>query len=159
MASKGYGWTYNGAWQFVDDRRPLARGTRPGTTSCRAFGVNYRLADNSVVRFAYARFRMPLSNLRDTLGDFVNQYTGYAQTTNTLGLANGRPQQVLNDPFPAINPVQEGVGQTLGRYTGLGNAVSFDQYAIRPQFNDRFNVSYQRQLWAGMVLDASYFFN
>ena len=68
------------------------------------FGVNYRLGDNSVVRFAYARFRMPLSNLRDTLGDFVNQYTGFAQTTNTLGLFNGRPQQVLNDPYPVHQP-------------------------------------------------------
>jgi len=44
-----------------------------------------------------------------------------AQTTNTLGLANGRPQQVLSDPYPAINPVQEEIGQSLGRYTGLGN--------------------------------------
>ena len=108
---------------------------------------------------AYARFRMPLSNLRDTLGDFVNQYTGYAQTTNTLGLANGRPQQVLSDPYPAINPVQEEVGQALGRYTGLGNAVSYDQYHILPQINDRFNLSYQRQIWGGFIVDAAYFMN
>ena len=158
MASKGYSWAYNGAWQFVTSEDRSAWSTAWNNFMPR-FGVNYRLADNSVLRLAYARFRMPLSNLRDTLGDFVNQYTGYAQTTNTLGLLNGRPQQVLNDPYPGINPVQEGVGQTLGRYTGLGNPVSFDQYAIRPQINDRFNLSYQRQLWAGMVLDASYFFN
>ena len=51
------------------------------------------------------------------------------------------------------------MGQTLGRYTGLGNAVSFDQYQILPQLNDRINISYQRQIWGGFVLDAAYFFN
>jgi hypothetical protein len=158
MASKGYGWIYNGAWQFASEDDRSLWSTSLNNFMPR-FGVNYRLEDQSVLRFAYARFRMPLSNLRDTLGDFVNQYTGFAQTTQTLGLFNGRPQQVLNDPYPANNPVQEGVGQTLGRYTGLGNAVSYDQYAIRPQMNDRFNFSYQRQLPWGMVIDAAYFFN
>jgi hypothetical protein len=158
MASKGYSWTYNGAWQFTtaEDR---SLWNTSWTNFLPRFGVNYRLADNSVLRFAYARFRMPLSNLRDTLGDFVNQYTGFAQTTNTLGLFNGRPQQVLNDPYPSNNPVQEGVGQSLGRYTSLGNAVSFDQFAIRPQMNDRLNISYQRQLPWNMVIDAAYFIN
>ena len=60
---------------------------------------------------------MPTTNVRDTLGDFVNQYTGFAQTTTTLGLANGVPQQTLADPFPANNPVIEPYGQDYGRYT------------------------------------------
>jgi hypothetical protein len=158
MASKGYSWIYNGAWRFTtpDDRRVWS-------TTWKNFlprvGVNYRLADDSVVRVAYARYQMPITNVRDTLGDFVNQYTGYAQTTTTLGLANGRPQQVLADPFPANNPVQQPTGKDLGRYTGLGTAVSFDQYELRPQINDRVNVSYQTQIWGGIVFDAAYFFN
>src|SRR6185503_10571768 len=110
-------------------------------------GVNYRLGDDAVVRFAYARFMMPISNVRDTLGDFVNQYAGYAQTTTTLGLANGRPQQQLSDPFPANNPVQQPTGQALGRYTGLGGAVSFGEYQLRPQINDGFDLSVQKDLW------------
>jgi hypothetical protein len=122
-------------------------------------GVNYQMGDNSVARFAYARFRMPISAVRETLGAFVDQYTGYAQTTTTLGLLNGRPQQVLADPFPANNPVIEPYGQSLGAYTGLGGTVNFDQYEMRPQLNDRFNLSYQRQIWKGMVFEAAYFFN
>jgi hypothetical protein len=158
MASKAYSWIYNGAWQFTtEDNRTV------WDTTWKNFlprvGVNYRIGDNAVVRAAYARFRMPLANLRDTLGDFVNQYTGYAQTTTTLGLANGRPQQALADPYPANNPVQEGTGQELGRYTGLGNAVSYDQYQIRPQLNDRINVGFEKQIFAGIIFDASYFFN
>ena len=82
---------------------------------------------------------MPTSNVRDTLGDFVNQYAGFAQTTMTLGLANGVPRQVLNDPFPAAaNPVIEPYGQAYGRYTNLGSAVTLDEFELRPQINDRF---------------------
>ncbi len=43
---------------------------------------------------------MPTTNVRDTLGDFVNQYSGFAQTTTTLPLANGVPQQTLSNPYP-----------------------------------------------------------
>lgn len=158
MAGKGYSWSYNGAWTFTSSNDRSVWKTSWKNFMPRA-GINYRMGDNSVVRFAYARFMMPISNVRDTLGDFVNQYTGYAQTTTTLGLLGGRPQQVLADPFPANNPVIEPYGQSYGRYTGLGGAVSFDQYNLRPQINDRFNLSYQRQLWKGIIVDASYFFN
>jgi hypothetical protein len=71
-------------------------------------GVNYRLGDESVLRFAYARYVTPTQAIRDTLGAFVDSYAGYAQTTNTLGLAVGVPRQTLANPFPAgLNPVIE----------------------------------------------------
>src|SRR6478735_5177295 len=134
MAAKGYSWVYNGAWQFATDDHRSSWNTSWKNVMPRV-GINYRL------------------------GDFVNQYTGYAQTTTTLGLANGRPQQSLTDPFPANNPVQQPTGQALGRYTGLGSAVSFDEYELRPQINDRYYVSFQKDLWKGLVFDISYFYN
>lgn len=159
MASKGYSYSFNGAWIFTDDDNPRAWSTSPWNFMPR-IGVNYRIGDNTVVRGGYARYMMPTSNVRDTLGDFVNQYTGFAQTTTTLGLANGVPRQTLSDPFPsAVNPVIEPYGQSYGRYTGLGSAVSLDQYELRPQVNDRFTVALQKQIWAGIIADASYFFN
>ncbi len=86
--------------------------------------MNYKLGDDAVVRFAYARYLAPAQGVRDTLGDFVNQYAGYAQTTNTLGLATGVPRQVLANPYPAgVNPVIEPYGQSYGRYTNLGGLV------------------------------------
>ena len=159
MASKGYNYTFNGAWVFASEDNPNAWHSTPWNFLPRV-GVNYRIGSDAVLRAAYARFMMPVSNVRDTLGDFVNQYTGYAQTTTTLGLANGVPRQTLNDPFPSsVNPVIEPYGQTYGRYTGLGSAVSLDQYELRPQVNDRFNVSFQKEVFAKIILDASYFFN
>ena len=159
MASKGYAYSYTGAWVFASESSPNAWHSS-ATNFLGRFGANYRLSDDSVARFGYARYLMPTSNVRDTLGDFVNQYAGYAQTTTTLGLANGVPRQTLADPFPAgSNPVIEPYGQSYGRYTNLGSAVSLDQYELRPQINDRFNVSYQKEMWGRMVVDASYFFN
>jgi predicted porin len=159
MASKGYSYTYNGAWVFASDSNPNAWHATPWNFLPRV-GVNYRLAGDSVLRFAYARYMRATSDVRETLGDFVNQYTGFAQTTTTLGLSAGVPRQVLANPYPsAVNPVTEPYGQDYGRYTGLGGAVSLDQYEQRPQINDRFNVSYQRRIWGGIVTDLSYFFN
>ncbi len=158
MASKGYGYTYNGAWVFTSKDNPHAWHSTWKNFLPRV-GVNYRMNNDSVVRFAYARYLMPTSNVRDTLGDFVNQYAGYAQTTTTLGLAQGVPQQTLARPYPANNPVIEPYGQEYGRYTNLGGAVSLDQYELRPQINDRFNVSYQRRLWWDTIVDLNYFLN
>ena len=60
------------------------------------------------------------------------------------------------------NPAKELVGQfgqSYGRYTNLGGAANLDEYELRPQRNDRFNVSFQKETWRGMIVDLSYFFN
>ena len=167
MASKNYSYTYNGAWIFTSKDSPHAWHVTPWNFLPRV-GVNYRLGEESVLRFAYARYMMPAQAIRDTLGAFVDSYAGYAQTTNTLGLAAGVPRQTLADPFPAsLNPVIEPYGQSYGRYTNLGGAVGsttgapsgLDQYEQRPQINDRFNLSFQRRIWFGIVADVSYFRN
>jgi len=159
LGAKGYSHVYNGAWIFTSEENPHAWASSPLNFLPR-FGANYRLGADSVARLGYARYMMPTTNVRDTLGDFVNQYSGFAQTTTTLGLANGVPRQTLADPFPAdVNPVIEPYGQAYGRYTNLGGAVSLDQYELRPQINDRFTLSYQKSLWGSTVFDASYFFN
>ena len=167
MAGKGYGYTYNGAWIFTSKDSPNAWHSTWKNFMPRA-GVNYRLGDESVLRFAYARYVTPTQAIRDTLGAFVDSYAGYAQTTNTLGLAQGVPRQTLANPFPAgLNPVIEPYGQNYGRYTNLGGGVGstttapsgLDQYEQRPQINDRFNLSYQRKIFGGIVTDISYFFN
>ena len=159
MASKGYKHLYNGAWVFASDDDPNVVDISPWNFLPR-FGAVYNLGGDKVVRFAYGRYLRSYSAVRETLGDYVNQYTGYAQTTNTLGLATGVPRQVLANPYPAtVNPVIEGYGQAYGRYTGLGSTVSLDQWQQQPQINDRFNLSYQQRIWLGIVTDISYFFN
>ncbi len=159
MASKGYSYSYTGAWVFATDSDPNVVHISPWNFLPR-FGTVYKVGQDKVVRFAYGRYLRSYSAVRETLGDFVNQYTGYAQTTNTLGLSNGVPRQALADPYPAAaNPLTEPYGQAYGRYTGLGGAISLDQWNQQPQINDRFNVSYQMKVWLGIVTDFSYFYN
>jgi hypothetical protein len=159
MSSKGYSYTYNGAWIFTTKDSPHAWHSAVWNFLPRA-GVSLRLDKDSVVRVSYARFLNPTTNVRDTLGDFVEQYAGFAQTTNTLGPANGVPRQLLSNPFPSnVNPVIEPYGQAYGRYTNLGGAANLDQYELRPQINDRYNLSYQREIARGIGIEANYFFN
>lgn len=159
MASKGYAYSYTGEWVFATESDRSAWHSTWKNFLPRV-GANYRFGSDSVLRFAYARYMMPTSAVRDSLGDFVTQYAGFAQTTFTLGLLAGVPQQRLSDPYPrSLNPVIEPYGQAYGRYTNLGGAVSLDQFEQRPQINDRFNLSFQKQIWGGAVVDMNYFFN
>ena len=164
---------FNGAWIFTsaDNRHAW---NRLKVNLLPRLGGAYRLNDKSVVRFGWGRYISPSSKVRDPLGDFVNQYAGYSTSTPAPTLAvvapatGVVPRAVLSNPFPAaITPIQQPLGQSLGRYTNLGNSIGtagnatngIDQYQLRPAINDRFSFSYQREIWYKFVLDFEYFHN
>ena len=162
LASKNYSHKFNGAWIFTDAKNRHAWDRYPFELMPR-LGFAFKIDDNSALRFGYARFIQPSSRIRDPLGDFVEQYTGYSTTTFVAATINGVPQATLSNPYPTsgttINPVQLPTEQTLGRYTNLGNAVTLDQYDQRPPLNERFNLSYQRGIWQKMILSLEAFYN
>jgi hypothetical protein len=162
LATKGYQPTYNGAWIFTDENNRNAWG-RSLYNFMPRLGFAFRLDDKSVIRFGYARYMTPSSRIRDPLGDFVNQYTGYSTITNALTPVSGVTPARVSDPFPTTganpNPLQQPTEKSLGRYTNLGNAVSLDEYNLKPQNNDRYSVSYQREVWGRTVLSFDFFFN
>ncbi len=168
LASKGERQLFNGAWVFTTaDNRHAWRQNKFDLMP--RLGGAYRINDKSVFRFGWARYRTPSSKIRDPLGDFVNQYSGFSTTTTAAPLVNnGRPQVRLSDPFPSsLTPIQLPVGQALGRYTNLGNSIGaagnatngLDQFDQHPQINDRISLSYQRGIWGHFVLDVDYFYN
>jgi hypothetical protein len=159
--------TYNGAWIFAT---PEERGAwkRKPTDFLPRLGFAYRIGEKSALRVGWARYIQPSGRIRDSLGDFVAAYTGYSTITNTLNPTfSTNPANtniaLLSNPFPTsgvgFNPVQEPTGQTSGIYTGLGNAVSFDEWDQKPPINDKFTVTYQREIWNKMVFSADYFLN
>jgi hypothetical protein len=168
LAGKGERHTFNGAWIFTsaDNRNAW---NRKVLNLLPRLGGAYRLDDKSVVRFGWGRYMSPSSKIRDPLGDFVNQYAGFSTSTPAPGtISNGRPQATLSNPFPAnLAPIQQPLGQTLGRYTNLGNSIGaaanatngIDQFELNPAINDRFSFSYQREVWGKVVLDFEYFYN
>ena len=159
MASKGYSYIYNGAWVFTTKDNPNVVHISPWNFLPR-FGAVYNLGGDQVVRFAYGRYLRSYSAVRETLGDYVNQYTGLRADHHHARPLQRRAAAGAGQSVPGQrNPVIEPYGQAYGGYTGVGGAVSLDQYEQQPQINDRFNLSYQRRIWGGIVTDVSYFFN
>jgi hypothetical protein len=168
LATKGEKQLFNGAWIFTSaDNRHGWR--RSKFSFLPRVGGALRLSDKSVVRFGWGRFLSPSSRVRDPLGDFVLQYSGFATSTPAPGtISNGRPQATLTNPFPvALAPIQQPLGQTLGRYTNLGNSIGsagnatsgIDPFDVKPQVNDRYSLSYQREVWGHFILDFEFFYN
>lgn len=167
LAQLGQTPKYNGAWIFASDESRTAWHRKP-TEFLPRLGFAYRLGNNSVLRVGWARYVQPSARIRDPLGDFVDAYTGYSTTTNVLAPAYSTTiannvVSLLSNPFPTsgvgFNPVQLPTGQSLGRYTGLGNAVNFDEYEQRPPINDKITAVYQREIWNKMVFSVDYFVN
>jgi hypothetical protein len=159
LAGRNITQQFNGAWQFADENK---RGAweREKFNLLPRIGLAFRVDDKSALRFGYSRYLAPSQRIRDPLGDFVEQYTGFTTTSFVLPLVGGVPQQTLSNPFPAgRNPVQPEVGQSLGRYTNLGNSFTLDALEQKPPVNDRFSLSYQREVWGRIVLDFDYFLN
>src|SRR5262249_28810848 len=155
------------AWIFTDANNRNAWSRNAGNFLPR-IGVAFKVDSKSVLRFGFARYLSPSSRIRDPLGDFVNQYAGYSTLSNPLGVQTinnntGIPVAFLSDPFPKTgpfaNPLQQPTEKSLGRYTNLGNAVSLDQYELKPQNNDRYSVSYQRDVWKRTIVSFDFFFN
>jgi len=168
LATKGEKQLFNGAWIFTSaDNRHAWRRTKFNVLP--RVGGALKLSDKSVFRFGWGRFLSPSSRVRDPLGDFVLQYSGFATSTPAPGtISNGRPQATFSNPFPvALAPIQQPLGQTLGRYTNLGNAIGsagnatsgIDPFDVKPQVNDRYSLSYQREVWGHFILDFEFFYN
>ncbi|HJX89364.1 MAG TPA: TonB-dependent receptor [Pyrinomonadaceae bacterium] len=173
LNSKGQKQLFNGAWIFTsaDNRNAW---NRKVMNLLPRLGFAYRINDKSVVRFGWGRYISPSSKIRDPLGDFVNQYAGFSTSTPAATLAvvapatGPIPRATLSNPYPtAITPIQQPLGQSLGRYTNLGNSIGaannatngIDEFQLRPAVNDRLSFSYQREIWAKFVLDFEYFHN
>lgn len=168
LATKNQKQTFSGAWVFADANNRSAWDRKKLTLLPRIGGA-FKVDEKSVIRIGYARYIEPSSKIRDPLGDFVLQYSGFATSTpGPSTINNGRPQATLSNPFPTnLAPIQQPLGQSLGRYTNLGNAIGsagnatsgLDQFNQLPAVNDRFSFSYQREVWGKFILDFDYFYN
>src|SRR5262249_29521608 len=88
---------------------------------------------------------------RDALGEMP--LGAFSPQTFIQPEVNGVPQEYFSDPFPTgLNAI---AGKNNGRYTNLGDAVTFDQNYQRTPMADRLSLSVQRELPYRFVLDAT----
>lgn len=147
---------FNGAFQFAnDDNRGQWNAGRGGFSP--RVGMAYRLNDKTSLRVGYGRYLTPWTG--GTFNIFDTIYVGYRNVTGAYPAVLGVPQQRLRDPFPASTPVVPAYEKSLGRYTSLGDSLSFVAGNRPRSYSDRVNFSFQRQLMQNMVLDVTYYFN
>ncbi len=146
----------NGAFAFADSSNRGQWNSGKGGISPR-IGMAYRINDKTSFRVGYGRYLTPWTG--GTFNIFDTIYAGYKNVTGAYPAVLGVPQARLRDPFPASAPVVPAYEKTLGRYTGLGDSLSYVA-ANRPRsYSDRINFSFQRQLVQDMVLDVTYYLN
>jgi hypothetical protein len=147
---------FNGAFQFADSDHRGQWNSGKGGFSPRV-GMAYRINDNTSLRLGYGRYLTPWT--AGTFNIFDTYYNGFKSVTGAYPAVQGVPQMRLRNPFPADQPVVPAYKKSLGRYTSLGDSISYVA-ADRPRsYSDRINVSLQRQLPQGMVVDVTYYLN
>jgi len=121
------------------------------------FGLAYRINDKTIFRGGFGTFYGFLGERR---GDVIQ--TGYSITTNFVPTTNQLDpitnrvifSSSLSNPFPTgiLSPT----GAAAGPQTNLGNAISFFNQHPQSPYNERWQLSIQRELPWGMVFEASY---
>ena len=153
---------FTGAWYFADSSN-RAMWDSPRTVFLPRVGFALRVNDKTSFRIGYARFVVPaiymaVGGIGDSsLGSLY--MPGFNADTYTLPMLEGIPQAKLADPFPASNPLIMPIGKGYGRYTGMGGELRWAFQDVKPQANERLNVTIQREVVAQIVVDATYFTN
>jgi hypothetical protein len=147
---------FNGAWRFTDQDNPGMWNPKKENFLPRA-GLAFRLDSKTAIRAGYARYLTPANVQVAIIGELP--YPGFSGRTNVAPVIEGKPQAYWSNPFPSTNPLIPVQGKALGRYTNLGGAVTTDVENFKPNLNDRFNVSLQREVMQKIVLDVTYFAN
>lgn len=118
------------------------------------------LHDKGVVRFGYGIYTNPF-------GDYWQGQTyGFSQTNFYVPSAdNGISNNTLNDPFPtsatapAVNPIQQPVGNALGVNANLGNKMVYYSPVVKVPYSERTSLDIQYQIGKTMMIDLGYINN
>lgn len=148
---------FNGAFQFADSNNRGSWNPGKGALSPRV-GFAYRLNDRTSLRAAYGRFPTPWVGTTSNIFDNTYYY-GYRQVTGAYDAVQGVPVMQLGDPFPSSYPIIPSYKKSLGRYTNLGDTFTFYKEDRARSYSDRINVSLQRQLPEGFVVDGTFYMN
>lgn len=125
----------------------------PKNTFLPRVGVAYQVNDKTVLRGGFGLFAGFLGERR---GDVIQP--GYTRTTTAILTTNpnGAPLPFsLSAPF-ANTTILEPVGNTQGKQTSLGQAISFFNQNPKVSKQARWQIGLQREMRGGWVFEASY---
>lgn len=159
-------WKNTGMWSFTSNSHPGMWDAPKIALQPRA-GLAFRIDDLTSLRFGYARYTIPTEYNMDIATGFETvsflepPFFGQTGYQNTLSQLEGVPQQTFSDPYPSsTNPLLpikgNGFGSNLGRG---GQTLLWYKKDLQKPWNDRINISFQRQLPKELVVSATYFTN
>ncbi len=159
-------WKYNGQWVWTSGDSPGTWNAPKIALQPRA-GIAFRVDDKTSIRAGYARYTIPTEfNLSgfpgfETVSFLEPPYFGVTSYQYTAPLLQGVPQQTFANPFPSSNPLLPIQGKNAGGAVGRGQngALLWYKQDIQKAYNDRLNISFQRQMPGQIVVMASYFHN
>ena len=162
---------FTGNWKFTNSSHP-GMWDAPKLALAPRAGVAFRIDDRTALRAGYARYVIP-SEYNFTAAPFqgfedINfleppffGMTGYQSVAPPL---QGVPQSTLSNPFPPSNPLLPNFGPIAGKASGTNVGRGGENLLWYPQnfhkaYNDRINVSFERQLPYQIVASVTYFTN
>lgn len=159
--------SFAGVWNFTSSDHPGAWNA-PHSGFQPRFGIAYRINDRTAVHFGYALYKAPteynftpapVSGFEDV--NFLEPpffgMTGYQNVAPPL---NGVPQATFSNPFPASNPLVPIAGKSTGGNVGRGgSALLWYPKSFQKAYNNRLDVSVQRELPQQIVVSLTYFAN
>jgi hypothetical protein len=160
-----YHWT--GQWAFTSSSHPGSFDAQKLALQPRV-GLAYRIDDKTAFRFGYARYLTPYEmNIAlapvsgyETVGFLEPPFLGMTGYQNTLAPLQGVPQETINNPYPASNPLLPILGKAYGGNLGRGGqALLWYNQNQQKARNDRLNFNIQRQVYRDIVVSGTYFLN
>ncbi len=148
---------WNGALVFSNNSHPGLWNNNPHAFMPR-IGAAWAINGKMALRFGWGRYiNPPMDLIAGPQQMLLGPAYGYSVTSTALAPLVGIPQSVLSNPFPSSNPLLPIPGQSLGRYTQLGDSVTWNDQNMQTAVSDRYTLSLQRQLPWNMVADATFF--
>ena len=89
--------------------------------------------------------------------NYFGNTAGFASTTTSYSSPGGNgnlPAFYLSQGFPA--PLTQPLGRALGPAFNLGSGLSYDQPDQKTPMSQQWNISIQKQILGGFVIDAAY---
>ncbi|MEQ1761804.1 MAG: TonB-dependent receptor [Pyrinomonadaceae bacterium] len=150
--------SFNGGLQFAGVDTGSGLYATPKNILLPRFGVAYQLNSKTVLRGGFGLFAGFLGERR---GDVIQP--GYTRTSELpTTRVNGNPLDTTSAPipqsislFPTVS-ILEPVGNSLGKQTGLGGAITYFNQDPRVSKQARWQVGFQRDLGLGFVAEVTY---
>ena len=159
--------SFAGVWNFTNSSNPGMWNAPKGDFQPR-FGLAYRVNDRTSLRFGYALYKeptefnftsAPVSGFEDV--NFLEPpFFGMTGYQNVAPALNGVPQATFSNPFPASNPLVPIPGRSGGGNVGRGGSpLLWYPKNFQKAYDNRINVSLQRQLPGEFVVSLDFFTN